>query len=73
MILITTNEIVTSLVLYSIVHAIMWSVNHFEKIVYAFIRSERGRLIHGHVKQQHRQSANDCRIGDCALISSILD
>jgi hypothetical protein len=71
MIHLTVNEIVTSIVLYSLVHAIMWVLGNFERVVYTFIRTERGRLIHSHVKQGHVQSANHCKVGDCQLIASI--
>jgi hypothetical protein len=59
---ITLTEIITSLLLYGIVHGI-WVVMRY---LVNQLETETGRIIHTHVREGHSDRFKQCLTGDCA-------
>lgn len=66
---ITTGAVITSTVIYGIVHAIWtglkWGLRHLE--------SDTGRIIEVHVKDGHHKRLTHCFEGGCARLGIGLD
>lgn len=69
--MITFDKVFESLVLYAIIHSIIWCLLHIEKLVAVTFKSERNRILYNHVKHGHESKARHCRQDDCMQISAI--
>lgn len=70
MIQITTTEIVTSTVMYLIVHSLIWCLGNMERVAYAILKGDRSKIIHAHVKERHPYKLGECIVKDCPRLTT---
>lgn len=72
MIHITLTEIVTSTLLYTIVHGLLWIGRNAEKLMARMIVTETHRITHKHVKEKHQSTLRDCTESACGELVSVV-
>lgn len=72
MIHLTLNEVITSTLLYSVVHAILYLGRNAERLMKKLIITETNRITHRHIQDKHQNTLRDCQEGKCGeLVASI--
>ncbi len=69
---VTSVEVVDSLLIYTIIHSIIWVLRSGERWLAKLVVTERDKVIHLHARDKHKETLRNCTEGDCASLQEVV-
>lgn len=67
--ILTTDEVTTSLALYGIVHITWKAIGYLSSYSLKLVKTETDHVIREHVEHRHKQNLKRCRLGLCKYVT----